>query len=816
VKRADAITFTGVSNSLTLQGGTLTGNIDVQAGSSATFNQSTNQTLGNVIVGAGQVIQNGIGTLTLTGTNTYSGGTQVFFGTLALSGAGTLGSTSGFVAVAVGTLDLGGTTQTQDGGVFLNNGTIRNGKLFSGWGFNVFGGGMVSAILAGTGMLSVNGSQTVALSGANTFSGGTVVNGGLINFSAANNFGTGSIKLNGGGLQWAIGNTTDISGSLGAIGSGGGTFDTNGNNVTLGSALMGTGGITKAGSGTLTLSGTNTYIGPTTVNAGILEVTGSLKSAVTINSGATLGGSGSVGNTTINGGTIAPGYPITFTVNGTFTQNGGTYTPNVTPAGGSDKIVVNGPATINGGMVAVQAANGRYARNTQYTILTATGRVTGSKYSSVTSNLAFLTPSLSYDNNNVFLSLLSSQNAFAAGGQTGNQKSVGAALDRANSAANADFLTVINTLSNLDTTQGPAALEAISGQPYANLGSSYVQTGAAFLDAFGSHLFGLHAGPPGTTMAQASTQVPAQAAAPATSDYCTFDCGAAVAPEAKRYGAWLSGVGGTGSVSGDSTGSARGFTYNFGGAAGGLDYRLSPELLVGFGGGWTGGTQRVSNFAGQAYLSTFSGLLYASWTPSAFYLDGAAGYANTTTNVTRVISIPGLAARFAQGQTSVNQFLGQVETGYKIVLPTWAPTSVAPFARLQGSTTNQPGFTESGAGSLDLVVAGQTTNSLRTTFGADFAARLPVGYAHTVDFDLRLGWVHEYADTGRPMNASFAGAPGSTFTVFGATSQRDSASIGFLARTHIASSTELYARYDGEVGGGTDNHAVNVGVRITW
>jgi uncharacterized protein with beta-barrel porin domain len=66
------------------------------------------------------------------------------------------------------------------------------------------------------------------------------------------------------------------------------------------------------------------------------------------------------------------------------------------------------------------------------------------------------------------------------------------------------------------------------------------------------------------------------------------------------------------------------------------------------------------------------------------------------------------------------------------------------------------------------------------------------------------------------MNASFAGAPGSTFTVFGATSQRDSASIGFLARTHIASSTELYARYDGEVGGGTDNHTVNVGVRITW
>src|SRR5262249_51460238 len=98
-----------------------------------------------------------------------------------------------------------------------------------------------------------------------------------------------------------------------------------------------------------------------------------------------------------------------------------------------------------------------------------------------------------------------------------------------------------------------------------------------------------------------------------------------------------------------------------------------------------------------------------------------------------------------------------------------------------------------------------------TTFGANLAAQVA-----SVDVDIRLGWLHEYADVARPMTASFAGAPGAAFTVFGATPQRDSAAIGFAARTHIAEHTPIYARYDGGVGGGPDNDALTAGLRMTW
>jgi hypothetical protein len=93
---------------------------------------------------------------------------------------------------------------------------------------------------------------------------------------------------------------------------------------------------------------------------------------------------------------------------------------------------------------------------------------------------------------------------------------------------------------------------------------------------------------------------------------------------------------------------------------------------------------------------------------------------------------------------------------------------------------------------------------------------LILGDEKKLDLAVRLGWQHEFADTGRPITAAFAGAPGNSFTVFGATPARDAAIVGLQATTTVAEATQVYLRYDGGVGGGTDNHALNVGVRFSW
>src|SRR6185436_811358 len=92
-------------------------------------------------------------------------------------------------------------------------------------------------------------------------------------------------------------------------------------------------------------------------------------------------------------------------------------------------INVGGTATIKGGSVQVLEQNGKYAPKTTYTILSAADGLSGA-YSGVRfpGNFAFLTYSLAYDANNVFLNRFQS---FAAGAQTANQRAVGSALDRA-------------------------------------------------------------------------------------------------------------------------------------------------------------------------------------------------------------------------------------------------------------------------------------------------------------------------------------------------------------------------------------------------
>ena len=160
-------------------------------------------------------------------------------------------------------------------------------------------------------------SGTVVLTNAgNTYAGGTTVSGGaVVNFNSAGNFGSGQITLNGGGLQWATGTTTDISSQLAAIGSNGASFDTNGNSVTFGTGLSGSGGVTKLGAGTLTFSVANSYMGGTTVSGGTLALSGSGNLGANSNAVTVSGGTLDLGTFTIiqnagvhlTGGTIQNG-----------------------------------------------------------------------------------------------------------------------------------------------------------------------------------------------------------------------------------------------------------------------------------------------------------------------------------------------------------------------------------------------------------------------------------------------------------------------------------------------------------------------------
>ena len=276
----------------------------------------------------------------------------------------------------------------------------------------------------------------------------------------------------------------------------------------------------------------------------------------------------------------------------------------------------------------------------------------------------------------------------------------------------------------------------------------------------------------------------------------------------------MSGIGSTGSVGGNAN--ASGLDYSLSGTAFGLDYRLNPNVLLGVAGGYVAGSQSVDGFAGDTDADTLSAVAYGSFTQGAFYTDALAGYANASNSMDRMILSPGLPFGLANGDTDAGQFLGQIETGYKFDLDTSIKTSITPFGRLQLVSLYQDGFTETGSSPYNLAVASQSATSARTTFGADFAASFDLGNSMPLDLGLRLGWAHDFADTAQSMTATFAAAPGPDFTVWGAGVPRDSALVGVSATAGISDNSSLFVSYDGELGGGDDDHQLRGGFQLTW
>jgi len=145
----------------------------------------------------------------------------------------------------------------------------------------------LTLIMAGTG--------TQTLTGANNYSGGTKLAGGILQAASGTALGTGTITFTGGTLQYGAGITHDFSNQFSNAASQLYKIDTNGNNVTFASSLTSTGGsLTKLGAGTLTILGQNTYSGGTTISNG----------SVTVGNGSTAGASLGSGSVTVDAGAL--------------------------------------------------------------------------------------------------------------------------------------------------------------------------------------------------------------------------------------------------------------------------------------------------------------------------------------------------------------------------------------------------------------------------------------------------------------------------------------------------------------------------------
>ena len=318
---------------------------------------------------SGGLTKQGAGTLILSGLNTYTGGTTITGGTLALGVNDALAS-AGFVTIQGGaTFDLDTFTNTV-GQVILEDGIISGstGVLTSTSAFDLRKG-TVSGILAGSVGLNKTTGDTVALSGANTFSGAVSVTGGTLAFEAANNLGDGSaantLSVNGGTLSYTGITTATLSvNQVLSIGTSGATLDT-----AFGAGTLElTGGITTAGAASLTKTGvgTVTVSGSTDLNGGAVTVSGG-----TLNAGFAANG---ISGITLSGGASAlnlfDGATTTTNITALSLGSGNALGFDLAAPGTNDLLSLTGSAaTLGGGLILNFNDVGGFAAGT-YTVVT--------------------------------------------------------------------------------------------------------------------------------------------------------------------------------------------------------------------------------------------------------------------------------------------------------------------------------------------------------------------------------------------------------------------------------------------------------------
>jgi len=396
-----ANTFTGTT---TIAAGTLqvgSGGTAGSIASSAAITGSTGATLvfnrtdnyggsyANPISGGIGLTQAGPGTLTLSGSNTYTGNTTVSSGVLAISDTTALPGwdTAGRLSVASGAALAVGNS-VSDASVVTLVSTGSNFLAGSAIGFDTTAGNrtVASAIpgntLGGLGLVKA-GSGTLTLSAANTYTGTTSINAGTLALTGA-----GTIASTGAVNATASGATLDISGitaaglTIGSLtGAAGSAVTLGGKSLTVGDAtsttfagaIGGSGGsLVKQGSGQLTLSGTNTFTGGLTVNAGEVRLSNgnfsnpgmanNASNTLTINNGGTVtmtatdvyGGSGSpyaniVTPVVINAGGLLRNSGNVFNGLGPLTLAGGTLNGTSPQVASSISFAVSGTVAVNGG-----------------------------------------------------------------------------------------------------------------------------------------------------------------------------------------------------------------------------------------------------------------------------------------------------------------------------------------------------------------------------------------------------------------------------------------------------------------------------------
>jgi uncharacterized protein with beta-barrel porin domain len=444
-----------------------------------------------------------------------------------------------------------------------------------------------------------------------------------------------------------------------------------------------------------------------------------------------------------------------------------------------------------------------------YDILHSASGFGGSTFLGVTNLNPNYAVSLSYTQTDVFLTLTAQ-----LGTNAGLNRNEQGAANSLSAAANAGY-TLPPTTSNLFGLTGPAlgnALTQLNGEAATGAEHSAFQLMTQFLtltlDPFVDGRFG---GAPGGGGAfgfapDERTALPYDIALAYDS---ILDKESPKPSFDQRWTAWGAAFGGSSNTNGSSSAGTNNLTARTFGFAGGMDYHLTPDAVLGFalaGGGTNWG---LANSLGSGRSDAFQTGVYGIVRAGRAYLGGSLAFANNWFTTDRTALGDQLTANFAGQSYGV-----RVEAGYRYAaLPT---LGVTPYAAIQAQDFSTPRFSESDqtGGGVGLTFAAQNAADVRTELGTRFDNPTAVAGMPLI-LRARLAWAHDFVNA-PSLTAAFQVLPGTNFVVNGAPVPHDSALTSIGGELFLAPNWTLLAKFDGEFADGSQTYAGTGTLRYSW
>jgi autotransporter-associated beta strand protein len=574
------------------------------------------------------------------------------------------------------------------------------------------------------------------------------------------------------------------------------------------------GSLVQNGPGMSILTGTSSYTGSTTIDAGVLEVNGSItsSSSVLVNSGGTLTGDGLVDPPTVtiaSGGTFAPGLPGTPGTSMTIAGNlaFGSDALYLVQLNSSSSTFANVTGTVAlGGSVFADFLPGTSPLR-QYTILKSAG-LSGS-FSSVSTSFADFDPSLSTSGNNVLLNMTAALGA--APGLNTNQESAASTIDNFfnnGGTLPANFVSLYNLTGSGLTN----ALTQVDGEGSTDSERASFQMMTEFLGlVLDPSVDGRSGGPGGGAMGFAPDQEANLPPDVALAYASVFKAPPKQAFD-QRWTAWGSGFVGSNQTNGDPIVGSNNVNTTTYGYVVGLDYHYSPDTVLGVALGGGGTNWDMSQSLGTGWSNAFQAGVYGVTHAGPAYLAAALAFSNNWFTTNRAALGDELTANF-QGQG----YGARVEGGYRFAVPVSASViGVTPYAALQSQDFHTPSYSETDltGGGFGLSYNAMNGTDTRGELGARFDNPTLLNGKPLI-LRAQLAWAHDWA-TNPALNASFENLPGTSFTVNGAPIPKDSALTSEEAEFWLNANWSLIAKFDGEFGSGSQTYAGSGTLQYKW